>query len=94
MLHHLGRSDYDDLMIRAAFTVAFASFLRIREFTYKAIDLQMGPSFQNLFLTKSCIRFIKNSEHMELTLPASKTDPFTQGIQLIIAGRHDNACPV
>ena len=76
ILHHLGRSDYDDLMIRAAFTLAFASFLRIGEFTYKAIDLQMGPSFQNWFLTKSCIRFIKNSEHMELTLPASKTDPF------------------
>ena len=31
---------------------------------------------------------------MELTLPASKTDPFRQGIQLIIAGSHDNACPV
>ena len=31
---------------------------------------------------------------MELTLPASKTDPFRQGIQLIIAGSYDNACPV
>ena len=31
---------------------------------------------------------------MELTLPASKTDLFSQGIQLIIAGSHDNACPV
>ena len=71
MLHHLGSSNYDDLTIRAAFTLAFASFLRIGEFTHKAIDLQMGPSFQNWFLTKSCIRFIKNSEHMELTLPAS-----------------------
>ena len=94
MLHHLGRSNYDDLTIRAGFTLAFASFLRIGEFTYKAIDLQMGPSFQNWFLTKSCIRFIKNSKHMELTLPASKTDPFRQGIELIIAGSHDNACPV
>ena len=92
MLHQLGRSDYDDLMIRAGFTLAFASFLRIGEFTYKAIDLQMGPSFQNWFLTKSCIRFIKNGEHIELTLPASKTDPFRKGIQLIIAGSHDNAC--
>ena len=92
MLHHLGRSNYDDLTIWAPFTLAFASFLTIGEFTYKAIDPQMGPSFQNWFLTKSCIRFIKNCEHMELTLPASKTDPFRQGIQVIIAGSHNNAC--
>ena len=46
MLHHLRRSDYDDFIIRAAFTLAFASFLRIGEFIYKAIDLQIGPSFQ------------------------------------------------
>ena len=37
---------------------------------------------------------IENDEHIELTLPASKTDPFRQGIQLIIAGSHDGACPV
>ena len=94
MLYHLGRSDYDDLMIRVAFMLAFASFLRIGEFTYKAIDLQMGSSFQNWFLTKSCVQFIKSSEHMELRLPASKTNPFRQGIQLIIAESHNNACPV
>ena len=94
ILHYLGRSNYEELMIRAAFTLAFASFLMIREFTYKAIDLQMGPSFQNWVLTKTCIPFINNSEYMELTLPASKTDPFRQEIQLLIAGSHDNACSV
>ena len=72
ILYHLGGSDYDDLMIRAAFTLAFASFLRIGEFTYKAIVLQMGPFIQNWALRKSCIWLMKSSEHMELTLPASR----------------------
>ena len=31
---------------------------------------------------------------MELTLPASKTDPFRHGIHLTIAASNDHACPV
>lgn len=37
---------------------------------------------------------IENDEHIELTPPAPIIDPFQQGIQLIIAGSHDRACPV
>lgn len=33
-------------------------------------------------------------DHLELTLPASKTDPFRRGITLIIAASGDIACPV
>jgi len=94
ILRHLRISDYNNTVLRAAFTLAFAAFLRIGEFTYRAIDLEMGPVFHNWFLTKSSIRFIRNGEHIELTLPASKTDPFRQGIQLIIAASQDEACPV
>ena len=94
LLNHLRIHDYNDTVMRAAFTLAFAGFLRIGEFTYRALDLQMGPAFPNWFLTKSSIRLIQHDEHIELTLPASKTDPFRQGIQLIIAGSHDEACPV
>ena len=94
MLSNLTVHNYDDIVIRAAFSLAFAGFLRIGEFTYRPIDLQMGPAFHNWFLTKSSVRFIENDKHIELTLPASKTDPFRQGIQLIIAGSHDGACPV
>ena len=94
MLRYLGRHSYNDTVTRAAFSLAFAGFLRIGEFTYRALDLEMGPAFHNWFLTKSSIRFIENDKHIELTLPVSKTDPFRQGIQLIIAGSHDEACPV
>jgi len=55
LLHHLRIHDYNDTVMRAAFTVAFAGFLQIGEFTYRALDLQMGPAFPNWFLTKSSI---------------------------------------
>jgi len=74
--------------------LAFAGSLRIGEFTYRALDLQMRPAFPNWFLTKSSIRLIQHDQHIELTLAASKTDPFRKGLQLIIAGSHDEACPV
>ena len=62
-------------MTRATVTLAFANFLRIGEFTYQAIDLERRASFQNWFLTKSTVWFIKNLEQIKLTLPSSKTNP-------------------
>jgi len=94
LLNYLRIHDYNDTVMRAAFNLAFACFLRIGEFTYRALDLQMRPAFPKWFLIKSSIRLIQYDEHIELTLPASKTDPFRQGIHLIIAGSHDEACPV
>jgi len=94
LLNDLRIHDYNDTGMRAALTLTFAGFLRIGEFTYRPLDLQMGPAFPNWFLTKSSIRLIHHYEHIEPTLPASKTDSFRQGIHLIIAGSHEEACPV
>ena len=47
MLNSLQTYDYDDIVTRAAFTLIFAGFLGIGEFTYHAIDLQMGSVFHN-----------------------------------------------
>jgi len=55
MLTHLGSLDYNDTVTRAAFLLAFEGFLRIGEFTYRTVDLQMGPAFHNWFLTKSSV---------------------------------------
>ena len=96
LLAGLGTTDYDDVAIRAAFTLAFAGFLRVGEFTYKQIDIETGPLFHHWYLTKSSLK-IKEHEGgacIELTLPASKTDPFRHGIQLIIATSDDAGCPV
>jgi len=76
LLNDLRIHDFNDAVMRVAFTLAIAGFLRIGEFTYRALDLQMGPAFPNGSLTKSSIRLIQPDEHIELTLPASKTDPF------------------
>jgi len=32
---------YNDIVTKAAFTLAFAGFLRLGEFTYKAADCQL-----------------------------------------------------
>ena len=94
ILSVLQTSSYEDIAVQAAFTFAFAGFLQVGEFTYRGTDLELGPAFPNLFLTKGCIRFIARGQHIELTLPASKTNPFRKGIKLRIASSGDEACPV
>jgi len=94
ILNTLGHTSYDDVVLRAAFTLAFAGFLRVGEFTYQQTDLDTGNAFCNWFLTKSSIQLIAGGAHLELNLPASKTDPFRHGIQLTIAASHAAGCPV
>ena len=86
--------NYDNLVLRAAFTLAFAGFLRVGKFTYKAADRDLGSSFSNWFLTKSSVRILGGGTHMELVLPSSKTDPFRKGIKLTIAATHDSESAV
>ena len=90
----LQMSSYEDIVIQAAFTLAFAGFLRVREFTYRGTDLELGPAFSNWFLTKGSIQFIARGQHMEVALPTSKTDPFRKGMKLIIASTGDEEYPV
>ena len=55
ILRTLQMSSYEDIVIRAAFTLAFAGFLRVGAFTYRGTDLELGPAFSNWFLTKGSI---------------------------------------
>ena len=77
--------------LHTAFCLAFAAFLRVGEFTYSAKDLA-DPDFSQWFLTRRSVTL--HEDHLELTLPASKTDPFRRGITLKIAASGDEACPV
>jgi len=81
-------------MLGAAFSLAFAGFLRVGEFTYRETDRELGAFFSKWFLTKQHIRIPAGESYMELTIPASKTDPFRKGITLTIAASGDPACPV
>ena len=57
----------------AAFCLAFVGFLRIGEFIYSARDWK-DTDFYNWFLTRRSVRLY--DDHLELTLLASKIDPF------------------
>jgi len=94
ILSYLRSRDYDCITLRAAFTLAFASFLRVGEFTYREADTDLGTLFHKWFITKASIKISDDSAYMELTLPASKTDPFRKGIKLTMAATQDEGCPV
>ena len=79
------------MTIYAAFCLAFAGFLRAGEFTYTAHDWG-DMEFHKWFLTRRSVRF--HDDHVESTLPASKTDLFGQGVTLTIAATSDEACAV
>ena len=64
------------------------------EFTYEEEDRELGGSFWKWFLTKQHISISRDRTHLELMLPASKTDPFRKGIILTIAASQDAGCPV
>ena len=94
LLNRLTQLKHNDIVLRAAISPAFLGFRRVREFTYRRIDLDLGPAFRNWFLTKNSIRIAPGGDYMEQTLPASKTDPFRHGIQLTISATYDIECPV
>ena len=92
ILQYLSATGYGNIVLSAAFTLAFAGFLRVGEFTYTQADRNLGRAFPKWFLTKSSIKMRESGRYMEVTLPASKTDPFRKGIELTIAASRDPAC--
>ena len=91
MLPYFSLRTREGVTLYAAFCLAFAAFLRVGEFTYSTKDLN-DPDFSQWFLTRRSVTL--HEDHLELTLPASKTDPFRRGITLKVAASGDNACPV
>lgn len=78
---------------RAFSTLAFAGFLRTAEFTSDA------KGFSPLFnVTRGSVTFVPSLDaptHLILRLPASKTDPFRHGVDVLIAAAPLSAsCPV
>ena len=77
--------------LHAAFTLTFVSFLRIGQFTYIASDLK-SFDFDRWFVTRSSV--VLYADRLELTLPASKTDPFRRGVTLTVAATNDAGCAI
>lgn len=77
--------------LHAAFTLAFAAFLRIGEFTWTAADFR-DLDFYQWHLTRNSLVLLKDL--LQLVLPASKTDPFRQGVTITVAATDAPACAV
>ena len=90
LLRHFDQTQLSGATIHAAFCLAFAGFLRAGEFTYGHSDLHRD--FAKWHLTRRNVRLYK--DHIELSIPSSKTDPFRRGITLTIAAGSDEACPL
>ena len=58
--------------LHAAFCLAFAAFLRIGEFTWE--ENMWGDDFAQWHITRGSL--LLSEGRLQLTLPASKTDPF------------------
>jgi hypothetical protein len=81
-------NSYDDINLRAAFTVAFSAFLRPGEFTW---DKWTKLSFLT-HISRGSIQF--KSDGVLLHLPKSKTDQFRKGSNIAISPSNDAACAV
>ena len=81
----------DNIMIWAAFTLAFFGFLRISEFTCSS---RFNP---NLHLTASDIKFFRSfasPHYMNVEIKASETDPFRKSMTLVIGKTLQVTCSV
>ena len=74
------------ITIYAVFCLVFAGFLRSGEFIYSIRDWE-DVEFNKYFLTRRSVRFY--DDYIELILPASKIDPFRQGVTLTIVVTRD-----
>ena len=79
------------ITIYTAFYLTFAGFLRVGEFIYIAYNLK-DIEFYKWFLIYRSVRF--HDDYIKLILPASKIDPFRQGVTLTITATGDDAYAV
>lgn len=78
------------LNLNAAFTLAFAAFLRMGEFTWPDSHVS-SKDFSRLHTAQKHVTFL--SDHLLLTLPMSKTDKGNKGITIPVAKIGGPLCP-
>jgi hypothetical protein len=85
-----GEKHTDALAINAAFTLAFAAFLRMGELTYPSSALSDRQRLKAEFLTVPRVSIAP--DHLVVVLPRSKTDRENRGVTIRIARVRDGAC--
>ncbi len=82
-----------DPNVDTAFKVAQAGFMRLREIMYMAAEAKKS-TFAETKLTRSDISFEKGDQYATLRLKRSKTDVEHTGVQIILAAKGEQTCPV
>lgn len=80
-------SQFTCCLLHAVFTIAFYGFLRCGEFT---VDGPFDPAFH---LCIQDVEFCTDPRKVLLTLKASKTDPFRQGVTIQLFAINGITCP-
>lgn len=83
----------DTANLNAAFSMAFAGFLRMGEFTYTPEQLRDERRLATEKPTRRCVTLSRSLDHYRLLLPRSKTDTSNAGVQVVIASARDGCCP-
>lgn len=91
LIFQLDQSTKIGATLHVSFCLAFAAFFRCGEFTYTAQE-RKTDDFDAWYLTRRSITF--QEDHITLSLPSSKTDPFCRGVTLTIAEVQNSACAV
>ncbi len=84
--------DYDHTLFWAAATTCFFGFMRAGE-----IALKVNEQFDNsshLSFADVATDSRSNPTYVQLTLKASKTDPFRSGVNIVLGTTGDDLCPV
>jgi hypothetical protein len=83
-----------DANLRACYLLAFAAFLRLGEVTYNPADVLNKTRFLQTKVTRSCIRFSPNYDHLTLYLKRSKTDVDHKGVTILVAAIEGPFCTI
>ena len=81
------------LNLNAAFTLAFAGFLRLGEITYDARQRANSLAFIRDHITRKVVQFSPTADHLVVTLRRSKTDTEQRGVRITIAAISGPLCP-
>ena len=84
LLNSLDLATPQGQLLQAAFSLAFAAFLRTAELTYEEDEL-LNPNISSGSITRACIQCDPDGGFRLLSLPASKTDSFRLGLTITIA---------
>ena len=91
LLRKLDTTNEVQATLHAAYSIAFAAFLRAGELTYKQGEMQ-DSSFDSWHLTRKSVDL--QADRIILSLLSSKTDPFRRGRKIYIAATNDEACSI